>query len=84
MEAFESSQSKSINKLVRFECNLTKNVDRTGFFRPWNFRYPEKAYLGSKFILTNDQKIKFKRKKKFTDINMKIYQPTIYKDKQSE
>ncbi len=84
MEAFESSQSKSINKLVRFECNLTKNVDRTGFFRPWNFRYPEKAYLGSKFILTNDQKIKFKRKTKFTDINMKIYQPTIYKDKQSE
>ena len=75
MEAFESSQSKNIKKLVRFECNLTKNVDRNGFFRPWNFRYPEKAYFSNKFILKNDQKIDFERNLKFQNLNMNIYKP---------
>ena len=31
--------------LVRFECNLSRRMRRSGFFRAWNYRFPATAYL---------------------------------------
>jgi len=37
--------------LVRFDCNLSRLVERQGFYRRWNFRFPESAYLSDGFRL---------------------------------
>jgi hypothetical protein len=42
--------------LVRFECNLSREIHREGFYRPWNFRFPESAYFSRKFILSESMK----------------------------
>ena len=42
--------------LVRFECDLNWKDKRDGFYRPWNFRFPEDAYLGGRLRLTEEQK----------------------------
>jgi hypothetical protein len=38
--------------IVRFDCDLTQGPRRPGFFRPWNFRFPEEAYFTSWNTLT--------------------------------
>ena len=40
--------------MVRFDCNLGSKGDREGFYRPWNFRFPEAAYLSARFRLPDD------------------------------
>ena len=42
--------------LVRFDCNLGAKGNRKGFYRPWNFRYPESAYLNSSCSLSSDMR----------------------------
>ncbi|RME43194.1 MAG: hypothetical protein D6791_16015 [Chloroflexi bacterium] len=41
--------------LVRFDCNLSRTVRRRGFYRPWNFRFPESAYFCAALRLTTAQ-----------------------------
>lgn len=52
-----NENNERYSKLIRFECNLSAEVDRPGFFRMWNFRYPESAYLGGEFLLTHEQMV---------------------------
>ena len=33
--------------LVRFDCNLSRDVQRAGFYRAWNYRFPESALFQS-------------------------------------
>jgi len=40
--------------LVRFDCNLSRDVQRAGFYRAWNYRFPESAYFSKDFRLTDD------------------------------
>ncbi|MEM7343347.1 MAG: family 43 glycosylhydrolase [Chloroflexota bacterium] len=42
--------------LVRFECNLSRAMARDGFYRRWNFRFPEAAYFCRRFKLTEAMK----------------------------
>ncbi len=42
--------------LVRFDCNLGAKGNRKGFYRPWNFRYPESAYLNSSCSLSSNMR----------------------------
>ena len=30
--------------LVRFDCNLSRDEQRAGFYRAWNYRFPESVY----------------------------------------
>ena len=42
--------------LVRFDCNLSRDVDRAGFYRAWNFRFPESVYFSENFRLHDTMK----------------------------
>ena len=42
--------------IVRFDCNLSHEVEREGFYRPWNFRFPEAAYFSRSFRLPEEMK----------------------------
>ena len=37
--------------LVRFDCNLSRDVQRADFYRAWNYRFPESAYFSKDFRL---------------------------------
>ncbi|MCY3782137.1 MAG: family 43 glycosylhydrolase [Chloroflexi bacterium] len=38
--------------LVRFDCNLNRDVQRADFYRAWNYRFPESTYFSKNFRLT--------------------------------
>ena len=42
--------------LVRFDCNLSRETNRAGFYRRWNYRFPEDTYFSSSFKLPNERK----------------------------
>lgn len=42
--------------LVRFDCNLSRDRDRAGFYRAWNFRFPESVYFSRDFALSASMK----------------------------
>ncbi len=42
--------------LLRFDCNLSRDVDRAGFYRAWNFRFPESVYFSENFRLNDAMK----------------------------
>ncbi len=42
--------------LVRFDCNLSRDIDRAGFYRAWNFRFPESVYFSKDFRLNDEMK----------------------------
>jgi hypothetical protein len=42
--------------IVRFECNLSREVERDGYYRAWNFRYPESTYFSRDFRMTENMK----------------------------
>ena len=37
--------------LVRFDCNLSRDVRRADFYRAWNYRFPESTYFSHNFAL---------------------------------
>lgn len=39
--------------LVRFDCNLSRDMNRADFYRAWNYRFPESAYFSKDFRLTD-------------------------------
>ena len=43
--------------LVRFDCNLSLDSDRAGFYRAWNFRFPESVYFSKDFRLNDEMKV---------------------------
>jgi len=42
--------------LVRFDCNLSRDVQRAGFYRAWNYRFPESVYFSKDFRLADNEK----------------------------
>ncbi len=42
--------------LVRFDCNLSRDVQRADFYRAWNYRFPESVYFSRDFALTAEMK----------------------------
>ena len=42
--------------LVRFDCNLSRDIKRADFYRAWNYRYPESVYFSRGFALTEEMK----------------------------
>ncbi|MDE2949705.1 MAG: family 43 glycosylhydrolase [Chloroflexota bacterium] len=42
--------------LVRFDCNLSREIDRAGFYRAWNYRFPESVYFSEDFRLNEGMK----------------------------
>ena len=38
--------------LVRFDCSLSRDTQRAGFYRAWNYRWPESTYFSRDFRLT--------------------------------
>ena len=54
--AIGSNAENDYSYLVRFECDLNRSVKRKGFYRPWNFRFPESTYLGPPFRLAEQQR----------------------------
>jgi hypothetical protein len=42
--------------LVRFDCNLSRDVQRADFYRAWNYRYPESVYFSNDFRMTREMK----------------------------
>ena len=47
--------------LVRFDCNLSRNGRRAGFYRAWNYRFPESVYFSKDFALSNEMKAEARR-----------------------
>ncbi|MCY4070125.1 MAG: family 43 glycosylhydrolase [Chloroflexi bacterium] len=39
--------------LVRFDCNLSRDIDRADFYRAWNYRFPESVYFSNDFRLND-------------------------------
>ena len=37
--------------LVRFDCNLSRDLRRADFYRAWNYRFPESVYFSHDFAL---------------------------------
>jgi hypothetical protein len=52
----DGKQDLNNSYLVRFECDFSRTGRREGFYRPWNFRFPEEAYFGRDFCLADAQK----------------------------
>ena len=42
--------------LVRFYCNLSRDVQRADFYRAWNYRWPESAYFSKDFHLSDSMR----------------------------
>lgn len=42
--------------LVRFDCNLSRDVQRADFYRAWNYRFPESVYFSRDFALGEQMK----------------------------
>ena len=42
--------------LVRFDCNLSRDIDRADFYRAWNYRFPESVYFSEDFRLNDAMK----------------------------
>ena len=42
--------------LVRFDCNLSRDLQRADFYRAWNYRFPESVYFSADFRLTEEMK----------------------------
>ncbi len=42
--------------LVRFDCNLSRDIQREDFYRAWNYRFPESVYFSRDFALTEEMK----------------------------
>ena len=42
--------------LVRFDCNLSRDMQRADFYRAWNYRFPESVYFSADFRLTEEMK----------------------------
>lgn len=57
--------------LVRFDCSLSREYTRPGFFRRWNFRFPESAYFSRQFRLSE------KMKKEALELGRKLDEDTI-------
>lgn len=52
----QSDEGPASGYLVRFECDLSRDLSRAGFFRRWNFRFPESAYLSGASSMTESMK----------------------------
>lgn len=52
----ENGGRRENSYLARFECNLSRDSDRAGFYRAWNFRFPESAYFSADFRLSDAMK----------------------------
>ena len=42
--------------LVRFDCNLSRDVQRADFYRAWNYRFPESVYFSRDFALSDEMR----------------------------
>ena len=42
--------------IVRFDCNLSRDEQRAGFYRAWNYRFPESVYFSRDFALDAQMK----------------------------
>ena len=42
--------------LARFDCNLSRDVQRADFYRAWNYRFPESAYFSARFRLSDEMR----------------------------
>ena len=42
--------------LVRFDCNLSRDIRRADFYRAWNYRFPESVYFSKDFRLADEMK----------------------------
>ncbi len=42
--------------ILRFDCNLSRDLQRADFYRAWNYRFPESVYFSKDFRLTEEMK----------------------------
>ena len=42
--------------LLRFDCNLSRDIRRADFYRAWNYRFPESVYFSRDFALSDEMK----------------------------
>ncbi len=47
--------------LARFDCNLSRDHNRAGFYRAWNYRFPESVYFSAEFALSPTMKAEARR-----------------------
>ncbi len=47
--------------LARFDCNLSRDMQRADFYRAWNYRFPESVYFSRDFALTAEMRAEASR-----------------------